>query len=182
MSSKPARDLKEILLAIDKTICVAESLTGGNLQAMITSVSGSSDYFDGGVTAYNIHQKVNLLGVDREHADSVNCVSQRVADEMAAGVRRLFGSSIGLATTGYAEPWPAGSVETPFAFFAINIGGWTTGDRIEGGDRPRVEVQGFVADTVMHRLIEAFGDLKRLEPAPDGLEEVQRQLRHRESA
>jgi nicotinamide-nucleotide amidase len=179
MSVKPARELKDVLLAIDKTICVAESLTGGHLQAMITSVSGSSDYFDGGVTAYNVDQKVKLLGVDREHAAAVNCVSQRVADEMATGVRKLFGSFVGLATTGYAEAWPAGDVAAPFAFYAVNIGGWTTGGRVDGGDRSRFAVQQFVADTVLRHLIESFGRLVQTETAPEGLEAIQRQLRDR---
>jgi nicotinamide-nucleotide amidase len=169
--------LKEILLAVDKTISVAESLTGGNLQSRITSVSGSSDYFDGGVTAYNIDQKVRLLKVDREHAAAVNCVSQRVAEEMARGVRELFGSFVGVSTTGYAEPWPDGDVETPFAFYAINIGGWVTAGRIEGGQRTRVAVQEFVADAVLDQLVEAFVRLKRTEPVPNGLAEIQRLLR-----
>jgi len=172
MPSESALELKKILLAIDKTICVAESLTGGNLQSMITSVSGSSDYFDGGVTAYNIDQKVKLLKVDREHAAEVNCVSQQVANEMAAGVRNLFGSFIGLATTGYAEPWPEKGIESPLAFFAINIGGWTTGDRVDGGDRSRVVMQKFVAETVMYQLIESFRRLEQMETAPAGLEEI----------
>jgi nicotinamide-nucleotide amidase len=175
-SHTPVR-LKEILLIIDKTISVAESLTGGHLQARITSVSGSSDYFVGGVTAYNIDQKVRLLNVDRAHAAAVNCVSQRVAEEMAAGVRQLFGSFIGVATTGYAEPWPNGNVTTPFAFFAVNIGGWVTAGRIEPGDQPRVAVQEFVADGVMHELVDGFAQLARSEPAPNGLAEIQRLLR-----
>ncbi len=181
MVSKWSLELKEILLAIDQTIAVSESLTGGNLQSIITSVSGSSDYFDGGVTVYNIDQKVKLLGVDREHAAVVNCVSQRTAEEMAAGVRKLFGSFVGLSTTGYSEPWPDGGVDAPFAFYAINIGGWKTAGRIEGGDRSRVAVQEFVAETVMQKLIESFGHLKQLESVP-GLETVQRQLRHRASS
>lgn len=181
MVSELSLKLKEILLTIDKSISVAESLTGGNLQATITSVSGSSDYFDGGVTAYNIDQKVKLLGVNREHAANVNCVSQRVADEMAAGVRKLFGSFVGVSTTGYAEPWPEGGVDVPFAFYAINIGGWTTVDRIDGGGRSRVEMQQFVSISVMRELIESFAQLVELGSAPAGLEATQQKLRSQSS-
>lgn len=177
MVSKWSSELKRILLAIDRTISVAESLTGGNLQAIITSVSGSSDYFDGGVTAYNIDQKAKLLGVDREHAATVNCVSQRVSEEMAVGVRRLFGSFVGLSTTGYAEPSPAGGIDAPFAYYAIDIGGWMTAGRIEGGDRERVAVQELVADTVMRKLVEAFLHLSQRDTAPDGLETIHSPLR-----
>jgi nicotinamide-nucleotide amidase len=157
MVSRWSLELKRILVAMNRTISVAESLTGGHLQATITSVSGASDYFDGGVTAYSIDHKVALLGVDREHAVAVHCVSERVAEEMAAGVRRLFGSFVGLSTTGYAEPWPEGGVEAPFAFYAININGWATGGRIDCGSRTRVDVQHYVAETVLEKLLTAFG-------------------------
>lgn len=180
MESTPkyAFELKNILLGIERTVAVAESLTGGNLQVIISSVSGSSDYFEGGVTAYNIDQKVHLLQVERNHASSVNCVSKQVAEEMAVGVRRLFGSFIGLATTGYAEPWPEGEVELPFAFYAINIGGWMQSGCIEGGKRNRVAMQQFVAETVLRKTIESFEELRRLEATPDGLDTVQQWLRN----
>lgn len=176
MVSQFSFELKNTLLMIKRTIAVAESLTGGNLQAIITSVSGSSDYFDGGVTAYNIEQKVKLLGVDRQHASSVNCVSQRVAEEMASGVRKLFGSFVSVSTTGYAEPWPDGGVDAPHAFYAIDIGGWMSAGKIDGQTRSRVAMQHFVSETVLRKLVESFERLKQFEPAPVGLEAVQKQL------
>jgi nicotinamide-nucleotide amidase len=177
--SEYALELKSILLAIDRTIAVAESLTGGNLQAMISSVSGSSDYFEGGVTAYNVDQKVRLLGVDRDHAASINCVSQRVAEEMAIGVRKMFGSFVGVSTTGYAERWPDGGIDSPFAFYAVDIGGWMRSGRMECKNRNRVEVQEFVAKSTMQKLTESFETLELIEHAPKGLENVQRRLRER---
>ena len=158
-----AEQLKRQLTGCDKQIAVAESLTGGHLQSAITSVSGSSNYFVGGVTAYNIDQKVNLLGVVRDHAASVNCVSSKVAEEMAAGVRTMFGSEIGVATTGYAEPWPDGRVDQPFAFFAIDVESHVECGRIDVPDRSRIEVQRFVADEVLKRLI-SFLKRHRHEP------------------
>ena len=89
-----------------RTLAVAESLTGGRLQALITGVSGASGYFLGGVTAYTIPQKARLLGVDAAHAAEVDAFSARVAAEMACGACRLFGADVGVATTGYAEPAP----------------------------------------------------------------------------
>ena len=86
-------DLKELLLRAPRlTLAVAESLTAGQVQARIASVSGSSGYFLGGITAYTLEQKVRHLGVDRAAADPVDCVSAKVAEEMAAGAIRLFGS------------------------------------------------------------------------------------------
>jgi nicotinamide-nucleotide amidase len=149
---KLEQKIKHCLLEKSMSIAVAESMTGGNLQALITSVSGSSKYFLGGVTAYNLDQKVNLLAVDREHAASVNCVSEQVAIEMASGVRKMFNSDIGLATTGYAEPWPDGGVEKPFAWIAIDINGKVQSEKIEPTIVDRITVQRLVANAMLHRL------------------------------
>lgn len=100
-------------------IACAESLTAGVLQSLLASRSGASEWFVGGVTAYNLERKVTLLRVDREHAAACDCVSQRVADEMAANCRRLFAADLAIATTGYAEPSAAAGVAQPFAHVAL---------------------------------------------------------------
>jgi len=84
---------------------VAESLTCGRVQARIGQISGASEFFLGGITTYSLDQKVRHLGVDRAGASAVNSVSAAVAEQMARGVCALFGSELGLATTGYAEPF-----------------------------------------------------------------------------
>jgi len=116
----------DILTRDNKTIAVAESLTAGNLQAMIASITGASDFFQGGVTVYSLQQKVAHLGVNKAHAASVNCVSQQVAEEMARGVATLFQTDIGMATTGYAEPDK--NIPEPFAYYAIAEAGALVGD------------------------------------------------------
>jgi len=63
-------------------VATGESVTVGYLQALIASVSGASNFFLGGITAYNIDQKVELLGVDRMQAKQVDCVSPQVAAQM----------------------------------------------------------------------------------------------------
>jgi nicotinamide-nucleotide amidase len=63
--------------------------------------------------------KVKLLGVAREQAEAVNCVSGEIAEQMAIGVCSLFGAKVGLATTGYAEKSPERAVSEPFAWWAI---------------------------------------------------------------
>jgi nicotinamide-nucleotide amidase len=112
--------LKQLMMRRPRlTLAVAESLTAGHVQARIAAVSGASNYFLGGVTAYSLAQKVKLLGVNRAHARSVNCVSQRVAVEMALGAMKLFGADLAVATTGYAEPDRAAGVKAPTAWWAI---------------------------------------------------------------
>ena len=92
------------------TVAVAESCTGGLLMARIVATPGSGDWFKGGVVAYHPEVKYELLGVDPGPV-----VTARAAEQMAEGVRRLFGAEIGISTTGVAGPEteegrPVGSV------------------------------------------------------------------------
>ncbi|MFH1496434.1 MAG: nicotinamide-nucleotide amidohydrolase family protein [Verrucomicrobiota bacterium] len=140
------------------TISVAESLTAGHVQARLASVSGSSAYFLGGITAYSLEQKVKQLGVRRALAAPVNCVSPAVAVQMARGVAVRFGSDLALATTGYAEPDAEWKVDEPFACWAIarRLGpqSWDirTGRLVCAGMK-RAEVQACVADAVLGELL-----------------------------
>jgi len=118
--------MKEVILKIKKamddkgwSLAIAESITTGNLQAQIGSVSDASSFFKGGITAYNLGQKVKHLGIEELHAKKYDCVSDQVAKEMAKGVCRLFNSRIGIATTGYAEPYFEANIYEPYAHFAI---------------------------------------------------------------
>jgi nicotinamide-nucleotide amidase len=113
-------ELKQLMLRSPRlTLAVAESLTAGHVQTRIAAVSGASNYFLGGITAYSLGQKVKHLGVNRAHARKVDCVSQRVAVEMAQGACVLFGADLAVATTGYAEPNPKARLKTPLAWWAI---------------------------------------------------------------
>lgn len=118
-------DLQSLLLGDPKlTLAVAESLTCGRVQARVGAISGASEFFLGGITAYSIEQKVRHLGVDEAEARALNGVSADVAEQMAVGVCHLFGSQVGLATTGYAEPYAPRQVVHPFAWWAVahNLG------------------------------------------------------------
>lgn len=86
------------------TVAVAESLTGGLLAAAITSVPGASAVFRGSVTAYATEIKASVLGVDADLLARAGAVDAEVARQMAEGVRRLLGATVGLATTGVAGP------------------------------------------------------------------------------
>lgn len=110
-------NLKAVLAKSNKTISAAESLTGGYVQYLLSSINGSSGYFVGGVTAYNIDQKVNILGVDRDNAEKCNCVSEKTALEMAIGIQKLTGSDYSIATTGYSVT--NDDVAEPYAFICF---------------------------------------------------------------
>ena len=86
------------------TVAAAESLTGGNVAARITAVSGSSSYFLGGIVAYSNAAKASLLGVSAETLATRGAVSAECAREMAEGARRAFSADVAVATTGIAGP------------------------------------------------------------------------------
>ena len=154
-----ALELKSLMLCAPRlTLAVAESLTAGNVQARVASVSGSSEYFLGGVTAYSLDQKVKLLGVERAAAKKVKCVSAEVAQQMARGACALFGADIAVATTGYAEPSPADGVAVPFAWWAVarRVRGGkfsTRHGRIECPGATRTDAQKIVADAALAELV-----------------------------
>ncbi len=96
--------LAEILTERKLTISTAESCTGGELAKMITSVSGSSKYFLGGIVPYATEKKIRILNVSGETVDRFTVVSEQVAREMAEGCQILFDTDISLSTTGVAGP------------------------------------------------------------------------------
>lgn len=96
-------------------MATAESLTGGRLGALLTSVPGASATYRGGVIAYATELKVALLGVPQALVDAYGVVSAPCAAAMAEGVREVMASTYAVATTGVAGPdlqegHPAGTV------------------------------------------------------------------------
>jgi nicotinamide-nucleotide amidase len=121
MSQSLVTNMKKLLIDNSLTISVAESLTAGLIQSTIGSVSGVSAVYKGGITAYDIDIKCNILGVSRSHASKVNCVSQIVARDMAFGCKNLFNSDIAISTTGYAEAYPDNNILEAHAFVCIHF-------------------------------------------------------------
>ena len=95
-----------------KTIATAESCTGGLIGAAITTISGSSAAYHGGVIAYDNAVKICQLGVDEAVLDEHGAVSEQTARAMAKGVLKALGVDIGLSVTGVAGP-SGGSAEKP---------------------------------------------------------------------
>ena len=102
----------QILTTRGETLAAAESCTGGALSAKFTAMSGASDYFWGAVVSYDNSVKENVLGVSHEDIETYGAVSEQVARQMAEGVRRVCGTTYGVATTGIAGP-SGGSEEKP---------------------------------------------------------------------
>lgn len=94
----------KMLIARGETLAAAESCTGGTISAKFTAMSGASEYYWGGVVSYDNSVKENVLGVSRHNLDTYGAVSEQVARQMAEGVRRVCGTTYGIATTGIAGP------------------------------------------------------------------------------
>jgi nicotinamide-nucleotide amidase len=87
-----------------KTICTAESLTGGKIASTIVSVQGSSAYYKGSFVAYSAGTKISLLGVSSETIAKYSVVSKEVAVAMAKGAKEKLQTNYALAVTGNAGP------------------------------------------------------------------------------
>jgi len=110
----------QILKDNDKTLAVAESCTAGLLGHRVTAVSGSSDYFLGGILAYSNDVKTGHLKVDPKIIEEHGAVSEECAVAMANGCRELFGSDYALSITGIAGP-TGGTDEKPVGTTYIGI-------------------------------------------------------------
>lgn len=116
---KVIEKIKNLLIERGQTIAVAESLTSGHLQVALASAENAAKFFQGGITAYNLGQKARHLKIEPIHAENCNCVSEKVASQMAVNVIDLFSTDWSIGITGYAAPVPECSVENPFAYYAI---------------------------------------------------------------
>jgi nicotinamide-nucleotide amidase len=102
----------KLLLEKGATVATAESCTGGRIAHRITSTSGSSAYFKGGIIAYSNEVKVNVLGVDPVALEKFGAVSSEVAKQMAEGALAALNADYAVSTTGIAGP-TGGTADKP---------------------------------------------------------------------
>lgn len=112
----------ELLRTKKETLSVAESCTGGGLGQILTEISGSSDYFWGGVISYDNSVKVGLLNVKPEDLDKFGAVSATVAEQMAVGIKTRLLTTWGLSITGIAGP-TGGTDTKPVGLVYIGLAG-----------------------------------------------------------
>lgn len=112
----------KLLLQSGETLSVAESCTGGGLGQMLTEISGSSEYFWGGVISYDNSVKVGMLGVNPDDLDKLGAVSATVAKQMAVGVKTRLSTTWGLSITGIAGP-TGGTDTKPVGLVYIGLAG-----------------------------------------------------------
>lgn len=110
----------KLLINRSKRVAVSESCTGGLVCSLLTSISGSSAYFERGFITYSPESKVELLGVDREVIKKYGVVSYEVAFEMAEKTRRKVKVDYSIGITGYAGP-TGGDAENPVGTVYIGV-------------------------------------------------------------
>ena len=102
------------------TLSIAESCTGGYISHLMTSMAGSSQYYNGGVVSYSNELKTSLLGVPVEILESYGAVSTQTVEKMAEGIRLNAGTDFGLATSGIMGP-TGGSESKPVGFVCVGV-------------------------------------------------------------
>ena len=155
-NAKVIDNIKQNLLGRKEKLAVAESVTSGFLQAAIASAELALQFFEGGITVYNIDQKVKHLNIDRKTGEACNCVSGQTASEMALGVCELFETDWGISVTGYATRVPE-SDNRLFAFFAIAYKGkLITAEKMEFTEKLEAEEAQL---KYMDRIIRRFSEV-----------------------
>jgi len=102
------------------TLSIAESCSGGLICDRVTNISGSSEYFMGGMVTYSNESKEKYLGIPLDYIKRHGAVSPQVAKRMAQGVRKAFHTTFGLSTTGVAGP-TGGTKRSPIGRVFIGL-------------------------------------------------------------
>lgn len=148
--------LLQALEARGETLAVAESLTGGVANAFLSDVPGASKVLRGGVVAYSVDMKADILGVSRELIEEKGVVSAETACAMAEGVRKLSGATYGLSTTGEAGPQSQSGADVGTVFIGIaDAAGSRAVERHFSGDRDAIRRRASLAaiDILRRQLI-----------------------------
>ena len=111
----------ELLRKKKLTVSTAESCTGGSIAARLTSIAGSSEYFNGSVVAYSNDVKMGLLHVSTETLERYGAVSEQTVIEMVKGAMKALKTDCAVATSGIAGPG-GGTPEKPVGTVWIAAG------------------------------------------------------------
>ncbi|MFT3702986.1 MAG: CinA family protein [Agriterribacter sp.] len=146
------------ILQRQETIAVAESVTAGLLQFALSNIPDAAKFLQGGLTAYNLGQKYKHLQVEPLHAAAANCVSQKVAVEMATQVCTLFTSDWGIGITGYASPVPQ-SGQALFVYYAVaHRGKVRAKGKIRAAPQDPPAAQLFYVNRILQTLVKLLKD------------------------
>jgi nicotinamide-nucleotide amidase len=138
-----------------ETIVFAESCTGGLLSSSITSISGSSQVFQGSIVSYSNELKNSLLNISEERLKKYGAVSEEICEDMAINVKKKLGADWSIAISGIAGP-NGGSQEKPIGLVYISISGpnnhITNIKKTFNTNRNRIEIQTLSVNVCLNSL------------------------------
>ncbi len=139
----------------NETIVFAESCTGGLLSSSLTSISGSSQVFQGSIVSYSNELKNSLLNISKEKLTKYGAVSEEVCEAMAINVKEKLGADWAIATSGIAGP-NGGSQDKPVGLVHISISGpnnhITNIKKLFNSTRNRIEIQRLSVNVCLNSL------------------------------
>lgn len=150
-----------LLMEHNMTISFAESVTGGMLMSIITSVPGISKSFEGGIVCYHENIKRRVLKVPPGLLEEHSCESQQASTAIAKGIARLIPTNISVGITGLASTGASESVRKPVGtiFITVIIDGWInekemllTGSRDEIREQACYATFHFIHSLISNRL------------------------------
>lgn len=146
------KDLLEVLLNNNLTICSVESVTGGLFASKLTSISNSSSVFLGSLVAYANSVKSDVLSIDKKVISKYGVVSSEVSQLMAKGGQKLFKSDVSVAFTGNAGPSVLENKEVGLIYSTIIIKNevYNYCDKLSG---KRNEIRSEIVNLAKSRLI-----------------------------
>ncbi|MEO6908311.1 MAG: competence/damage-inducible protein A [Abditibacteriaceae bacterium] len=138
--------LLDLLKEREATLVVAESVTGGLLEASLTDIPGASEVVHGGVVVYTNEMKKRLLNVPAETLDKYTAVSAETAIAMAEGIRALSNADYAISTTGEAGPESQSGAKVGTVFVGIASAKGTFSEELQiTGDRDRIRKRSVLA-------------------------------------
>lgn len=103
-----------------ETIAVAESVTSGLVQALLSMANAAQEFYQGGITVYNCAQKAKHLGIEPIKANRCNGVSAAISAQLSRNICKSFSSEWGIGITGYASKVPEQGIDELYAYAAIS--------------------------------------------------------------
>ncbi len=138
-----------------QTIVFAESCTGGLLSSSLTTISGSSQVFQGSIISYSNELKNSLLNISEEKLTKYGAVSEEVCEAMAINVKEKLGADWAIAISGIAGP-NGGSKDKPVGLVYISIAGpnnhITNIKKVFNSIRNRIEIQRLSVNVCLNSL------------------------------
>jgi nicotinamide-nucleotide amidase len=142
LTQKCIKNIGQFCMEHEYHMAVAESVTSGTLQLMLSSGEKAGLFFSGGITMYSCCQKNNILSIPLEECNACTGVSMEIAEKLALQICRKFKCELGLAVTGFATPLPEKGVYDLYAIGSFCLNGEIVfTEKLETENKDQLDVQ-----------------------------------------